>query len=298
VLDLVSRYQIPAGNEDQVYHDAIDTLVNNRLIVQFLNRQKFPVKEEDVNNEITRLESQLKADGTSLAAELLRSGKSMAQVRKEFAERIRWVNYLNSKATEPELERFAQTHKDLFSGTKVRASHILLKVDPKASAADKEKLREKLLSIKKDLDSNKLSFAEAANKYSEDLPANAEGAGGDVGYFGLNEGFIEEFAKPAFAMKKGDISDPVETPYGLHLIQVTDRKEGPPFDVKQNLIFVKQMYAADLMKNLLAAERKTAKLDVKPMPADMFPQPPASPAGAAPAPAQAKSEQPKATTPR
>ena len=291
VIDLLSRYPIPAGNEEQVYKDAVDTLANMRLITQFLNRQRFAVSQEKVDEQVAALEKQLKQDGSDLATELLRSNKSIADVRKEIGDRIRWIEYLNAKATDAELRRFVASRKDMFQGTQVKASHILLKVDPKASSEDKEKLRQKLVGLKKDVEANKVSFADAANKNSED-PANSEGGGGDIGYFGLNGGVIEEFANAAFALKKGAISDPVESPYGFHLIQVTDRKEGNPIDFEQNKPYIKQLYGADLQKNLLTAERKTAKIEVQPMPADLFPRaptaapaatPPGTTKGAAPA---------------
>jgi parvulin-like peptidyl-prolyl isomerase len=284
LLDLLSRYPIPAGNEEQVYRDGMDTLVNNRLVSQYLTRQRIPVSEDKVNDAIATVEKQLKQDGNDLATEMRRTGMSMDDIKREFSNRVRWVEFVNNKATDAELKRFVVNHKDLFNGTQVRASHILLKVDPKASASDKEKVHQKLVALKNDIESNKLSFAEAANKHSED-PANADGAGGDLGYFALNSGFIEEFANPAFAMKKGAISDPVETPYGYHLIMVTDRKEGTPFDFEANKPLVKQLYAADLQKSVLSAERKTAKIDIKPMPADLFPPAPtptSAPAAAKP----------------
>src|SRR5262249_6655855 len=285
LLNFLSRYPVPPGNEEQYYHDAMESLVNTHLINLFLNRQRIPVPEEKVNEQMPALEKQLNQDGSDLPTELRRGNMSIADVRKELANRIRWVEYVNAKATDAELRRFLNTHKDLFYGTQVKASHILLKVDPKAGAAEKEKIRQKLLGIKRDIETNRLSFAEAANKYSED-PANAEGAGGDVGYFGLNSGFIEEFANAAFALKKGSISDPVETPYGYHLIQVTDRKEGSPIDFEQNKPLVKQLYAADLQKSILTAERKAAKIDIKPMHADLFPPAPPT-TGTAPGPGAA-----------
>jgi peptidyl-prolyl cis-trans isomerase C len=270
LVNFLSRYQIPPGNEEVIYRDAMDSLVNSKLVNQFLDRQRIPVSQEKVNEQLAVLEKQLKQDGTDLATELLRGNKSLAEVRKEITERIRFIEYLNAKATDAELKKYVATHRDLFNGTQVRASHVLLKVDPKASAEDKEKLRQKILGIKSDILANKMTFAQAANKYSED-PANTEGAGGDVGYFGLNSGFIEEFANAAFALKKGSISDVVETPYGYHLIQVTDRKEGTPLDFEQNKPLVKQMYANELQKSILTAQRKEAKIDIKPMPADLFP---------------------------
>ena len=282
LINFLNRYQIPAGNEEMIYRDAMDSLINSRLVNQFLDRQRIPVSEAKIDEQLATLEKQLKQDGTDLSTELLRSNKSVPEVRKEIAERIRFIEFLNIKATDAELKKFVASHRDLFNGTQVRASHVLLKGEPKASAEDKEKLRQKVAAIKGDILANKMTFAQAANKFSED-PANTEGAGGDVGYFGLNSGFIEEFANAAFALKKGSISDVVETPYGYHLILVTDRKEGTPLDFEQSKPLVKQMYANDLQKTILVAERKAAKIDVKPLPTDLFPpaQAPTSPPAAA-----------------
>jgi peptidyl-prolyl cis-trans isomerase C len=285
LIDFLSRYQIPPGDDEMVYRDAVQTLVNMRLIGQFLARQKIAVPQEKLDQAINDLDKQLKADGSSLAQALVESGKSLDDVRREYTDRLRWVDFVKARGTDAELKKFAASHKDLLNGTQVRASHILLRVDPKASAEEREKIRQRLLGIKNEVTSGKISFAEAANKYSED-PANSEKGGGDIGYFGLNSGIVEEFAKAAFAQKKGEVSDPVETPYGYHLIQVTDRKEGGAVDFEQQKPLIVNTFAADLQRDILTAERKTAKVDVKPMPPDLFPPAPAPEApatGGAPA---------------
>lgn len=275
LLKFLSGYEIPAGNEQNIYRDALETLVNNRLVNMFINRQKIPVPEQKLDEAVAKVEKDLKAEGRDLPTALAESNTSMADLRKEFATRERWIAYIKAKGTDAELNKFAEKNKDMINGTQIKASHIVLKVEPNATPADKEKVRQTLLEIKQAIDSNKMTFAEAANKHSVD-PANAEGAGGDLGYFGRNSGFIEEFTDAAFKLKKGSISDPVETVYGYHLIQVTDRKEGAPVDFEQKKPLITQMYSMELQKDLIAAERKTAKIDIKPMPADLFPPAPAT----------------------
>jgi parvulin-like peptidyl-prolyl isomerase len=281
LVNFLSRYPIPANeNREQVYRDAMDSLVNTKLLTLFLNRQRIAVPPGKVDEEVARLEQNLKTDGQDLATALLENNIAIDDIKKELENRIRWSEYVKVKATDAELRRYVTTNRDLFSGTQVRASHILLKVEPDAPAAAKDKVKQKLQSIKSQIDSNKMTFAEAANKYSED-PANAGGAGGDLDFFTLSSGFITEFTDVAFKLKKGSISDPVETPYGYHLIQVTDRKEGRPVDFEQNKPYIMNVYAGELQKNLLTEERKRAKIEVTPMPKDLFP-PVAAPAAAKP----------------
>jgi peptidyl-prolyl cis-trans isomerase C len=288
LIEILSRYAIPDDDRETLYRQGIDNKVNTKLLVMYLARQKVAVPPEKVDEELEKLQQKLKSEGQDLATALLQSNTSMDDVRKQIEERTRWQEFLRTKATDAELRKYVANHRDLFRGTQIRASHILLKVEPNASEADKEKVKQKLASIKKEIEGGTIGFAAAANKYSDD-PANAGGAGGDLDYFSLNTGLIEEFTDVAFKLKKGMISDPVETPFGFHLIQVTDRKEGKEPDFEQNKPYIYNAYATDLQKEVVAAEKKLAKIDIKPMPKDLFP-PQVPAATAAPAGEEAKAK--------
>jgi peptidyl-prolyl cis-trans isomerase C len=278
LIEILSRYAIPDDDRETLYRQGIDNKVNTKLLLMYLGRQKVAVAREKVDEEMEKLEQKLKSEGQSLATVLLQTNTSMDVVRKQIEERARWQEFLRTKATDAELRKYVANHRDLFRGTQIRASHILLKLEPNASVADKEKVKEKLAGIKKEIEGGTISFAAAANKYSDD-PANAGGAGGDLDYFSLNTGLIEEFTDVAFKLKKGMISDPVETPFGFHLIQVTDRKEGKEPDFEQNKPYIYNAYATDLQKEVVAAEKKMAKIDIKPMPKDLFPPAPTTAPG-------------------
>ncbi len=79
----------------------------------------------------------------------------------------------------------------------------------------------------------------------------------------------------------------METPFGFHLIQITDRREGKLPEFEQVKPYVVQAYTADLQKRIVTEERKNAKIDQKPMPKDFFPSSattaPGTPAATAPA---------------
>jgi peptidyl-prolyl cis-trans isomerase C len=279
LLNFLGRYQVPQIRPERLYHDAIESLINSRLLGQFLARQQIAVPPEKVNEAIARIESNLKASGRGdLQTLLQQSGGTMDDIRRQ----VIWDEFVKLRATDAELKKFAANHKDLVNSNLLKASHIYLNVPVDATAADKEKIRQKVLAIKQDIADKKTSFAAAANGFSQD-PSNDEKSGGDIGYFGLQTGIIPEFAEAAFALKEGEISEPVETIHGFHLIVVTDRKEGNPVDFDQHKDDIFQLYQADLHKQIVAAERKTAEekhtIDIQPMPPDLFPPtPPAVPA--------------------
>jgi peptidyl-prolyl cis-trans isomerase C len=298
VISFLSNYPIPDDDRETIYRTAVEHVANTKLLMLYLARQKVPVTPERVNEEIEQLKTRLKAGGQDLPTLIMQNNISMEDVRKQIEDRVRWTEFLKFKATEATLRKYLADHRDFFSGTQVRVSHIMLKVEPNAAAAEKEKAKQRLANVKKEIEAGTLTFAAAANKYSED-PANEGGAGGDLDYITLSTGFVPEFTDVAFKMKKGMISDPVETPFGYHLIQVTDRKDGRVPDFEQAKVYILQEYGTELQKTVVAAERKTAKIDIKPMPKDLFPpQAPAAPTTTAPEPAKAKAAGAGAATPK
>jgi len=97
------------------------------------------------------------------------------------------------------------------SEQEVRARHILVPTEAEAKAI--------LAEIKKGTD-----FAELAKQKSKDPGAAAEG--GDLGYF-AKEQMVPEFAEAAYKMDKGQLSEPVKTQFGWHIIKVEDKRTKP-----------------------------------------------------------------------
>lgn len=107
-----------------------------------------------------------------------------------------------------------------FKPEQIKAAHILIKVAPEASEAEGNAAREKILALLARLHEGE-SFSALAREYSEDVSADQ---GGDLGWFGRGE-MVPEFEDAAFGLETGEISDPVRTVFGWHLIRVEDRRE-------------------------------------------------------------------------
>jgi len=104
-----------------------------------------------------------------------------------------------------------------------RASHILIQVAKNAAPADKEKAKARITELLAQARKNPDSFAELAKKNSQDEGSAKNG--GDLDWQ-TRGAFVKPVEDAIFALKKGEISDVVESEYGYHIIKLTDVKEG------------------------------------------------------------------------
>ncbi len=111
-----------------------------------------------------------------------------------------------------------------------QASHILIALDAKASAEDKQKARAKADDLLKQVKAKPAAFAELAKANSQD-PGSAVN-GGDLGLF-KRDAMVKPFSDAAFSMKVGDISGVVESEFGLHIIKLTSISATKPLSFEE-----------------------------------------------------------------
>jgi peptidyl-prolyl cis-trans isomerase D len=126
------------------------------------------------------------------------------------------------KISEADLKSYYEQNVARLSGNEERrASHILITAPKTASPADREKAKAEAQALLKTVRAAPDSFAEVAKKSSQDAGSAAKG--GDLDYFGRGA-MVKQFEDVVFAMKKGEISDVVESDFGYHIIKLTDVK--------------------------------------------------------------------------
>ncbi|MCL2643865.1 MAG: SurA N-terminal domain-containing protein [Betaproteobacteria bacterium] len=150
--------------------------------------------------------------------------------RFELPERVK-AEYLvfNEEALQSEVKideaQIQQAYQDMPEERQVR--HILIDLAPDADAAAVETISKQAEEITTALRKEPGNFPAVAREKSQD-PGSSE-AGGDLGYIARDGSMEPTFEEAVFALKQGEISDPVRTGYGLHIIQVTAVRK-PPFD--------------------------------------------------------------------
>ncbi len=124
--------------------------------------------------------------------------------------------------SEADLKTYYDQNAQRLSGTEERrASHILIAAPTSAPEAERQKAKAKAMELLASVKKSPESFADAARTNSQD-PGSAP-SGGDLDFFARNA-MVKPFADAAFSMKKGDISEVVESEFGYHIIKLTDIK--------------------------------------------------------------------------
>ncbi|KJR40278.1 PpiC-type peptidyl-prolyl cis-trans isomerase [Candidatus Magnetoovum chiemensis] len=175
---------------------------------------------EIINNEMLALEA--KKEGIEKEPDFI---KKMEEYKKELLkQRLIEKNIKQSSSvSEKEAKHYYDTHPELFkTPDRIRARHILVE-----SAKEAYNILRKL--------KNGVDFAELANLYSCDEVTSKQG--GDLGFFERGR-MKPEFDKAAFNLKTGEVSQPVKTVFGYHIIEVKDIEIGEmtDFDLIKNIL--------------------------------------------------------------
>jgi peptidyl-prolyl cis-trans isomerase C len=150
--------------------------------------------------------------------------------------------------------------KNMGGQEEVRARHILFRVanpnDAAGSKAAEDKVKSTIARLKKGED-----FATLASALTED-PSGKQ-SGGDLGYFTRDQ-MVPEFSEVAFRLAKGDISEPIKTQFGWHVLKVEDKRtrEPPPFEQVRDQVesFAARKAQVDFVTKL-RADAKIERLD-------------------------------------
>lgn len=156
--------------------------------------------------------------------------------------------------SDDDIQDYYDSHPERFKSPKtVEARHILIKLDPDASTEEIENARQRIETVLK-MAKEGQDFAELAKKYSED---STKTEGGNLGAF-RKEAVVKPFADKAFSMKAGEISEPVRTRFGWHIIKVEKVNPAKTISLSEARGDIINILKATLSKNLAYDEAEAA----------------------------------------
>ncbi|WP_224771217.1 peptidylprolyl isomerase [Metabacillus idriensis] len=195
---------------DQGGTQLVDYLITEKIIEQESDKQDITISNDAVEEEYKTVIASYGGE-EAFIQQLETSGSTVEDVKKDLETNLKIEKLLESeiKISEDEMKTYFDENKESFAEPEqVKASHILVEDEAKAK------------EVKEKLDGG-ADFTELAKEYSTDT-SNSED-GGDLGYFAKGE-MVAEFEEVTFAMKEGEISDPVKTEFGYHIIKFADKK--------------------------------------------------------------------------
>ena len=240
LAELKKRFSMFGGNmppeQMKKFKSKIVTrLVEEELIRQALDAKKITVTDADIDAEFNKHKNSMPGGEAQFQAFLKRSGMSIDKIKGDIKKQLtlkKHLNKNNSLTVSPAdiKKHYDENLKRYEVKERIKASHILIKVAEAPKANDKKapaaaglsdaEAKKKIDEIYKSATKKGADFAEIAKKESMGPSAPR---GGDLGEFGKGR-MVPDFEKVAFEMKVNEISKPVKTKFGWHIIKVVEKK--------------------------------------------------------------------------
>lgn len=213
-----------------LYCDVLEQFIIQKLLLVRARLDSLKVTEEQVERELERRLQILTAQLGSPEAIVEIYGKPIPLLKQELrsevrnqilAEEMRQKITADIKVTPGEVREFFRSiPRDSlpFIPAEVELSQIVLWAKP--SPEERERVRERLEEIRREILAGKMEFSTAARAFSQDLGSARQG--GDLGEFGRGQ-MVPEFERMAFSVSIGEVSPVFETPYGFHILLVEKR---------------------------------------------------------------------------
>ncbi|WP_025640730.1 peptidylprolyl isomerase [Schnuerera ultunensis] len=206
---------------------ALDSLIVNKIILLESEKQNIQISEDEIKEQIDKMVETIGGQEAYESA-LQYYGFSEDELRKDIEMNLYLTKLLEPEIpiTDEEMKDYFKENKDSFNQMEeVKASHILVETEETA------------LEVKEKLSKGE-SFEELAKEYSTDTSNSQQG--GDLGFFGRGR-MVTEFEETAFSLGIGEVSDPVKTDFGYHIIKVEDKKEAKEANYEESKDKIKEI---------------------------------------------------------
>ncbi len=207
--------------------EAMDLIIEQALVGQAAEKAGIDIPPEEVDTAMTELRSvfdndngyRMKLEGEGFTEETFEAHITRMMKAKRYLDSLRMEA---AEVSDADLERYYRDNqRRLTLPEQIRVRHILITWKPMGKPDDRAFIREQMEPILERARAGD-DFAALAREFSDDYATRQ--AGGDTGLFHRGE-MAPSFEAVAFALEPGEISDPVETSFGVHIIKLDERRE-------------------------------------------------------------------------
>ena len=254
-------------DDARVNEGVLKQLIGSALLYQESTKEGIKIDQKAIDERLEQWKKQFPNEEAYKKA-MSTANLSVPQMKEDIQKGMTIEKFIverfvdKTTIPEKEIKAYYESHLNLFKQPEqVKASHILIKVEPKAKESEKEDALKKIRDVQKKQVKGD-DFAKLAKEYSQG-PSNVKG--GDLGYFKRGQ-MVPAFEEVAFKLKPGEVSDIVKTRFGYHLIKVVDKKPEstiPYEEIKDRLgQYLKQEKVQKEIKQLVEKLRKDAKVEM------------------------------------
>jgi len=260
------RQAVSDAKLEKIKNDILENLINRELLYQQSQKKGVVIEEKIVEDYLSSLKQKfpnqeeyekalkdfsISENGLKLKVKMGYAIQNF--IDKQIADKV--------AVSEKESKTFYDVHPEFFKQPeRVKASHILIKLDPNAEESKKASAKEKIENIQKKLKEGK-DFTALAREFSE---GPSKDNGGDLGFFTRGQ-MVPPFEDAAFSLKTGEVSDLVVTRFGYHLIKVTEKAAAQTIkfeDAKEKIVqHLKQEGTKKELQLYIENLRKTASIE-------------------------------------
>lgn len=230
-------------------------LVDQELVLQYLERRALGATMEEIQRAYRQQEAQRVAWEASTPPARPSAGGSASVVRRRLAWQLGWPRYAQKYLTEERLQSYFEAHRERFDGTRVRAAQILWRA---GSAEEFQRARRAATQLHQALREGQSTFEEAARSVSQS-PTKEQG--GEVGWIDWWGPMEPHFTQAAFALQPGELSQPFDSPFGVHLVRCLDRRPGARSFAEARPDVLRAARQA-LFRRLADRQRRTADIQI------------------------------------
>jgi len=257
----------------QLQAAALEQLVDQRLLRAEIEREGITIGAAEIDAAVGKLRAQMTARGVEWSAFLAKTGRDEEFLREQIALELGLDKLIRPRLGAEAVDASFQKHRREVDGTRLRVSHVVLRPDlGRGDEAVQECLR-RAEQIRGAIVRGELSFADAARRHSAG-PSRMQG--GDLGWISRKAPCIDEFSRAAYALAKGDVSQPFASPYGVHLVMVADTEPGR-LGIEAVRPQIESMLAAEILRDRLARARAANRIEFAPGVPHFDPATPAEP---------------------